>query len=100
MSVAPGICIYHGSFNDRPMVGSKKWSSHAYGVAFDFDADNNALKTHAPQARLSQAIYKPFWEIWYHHGFYSQGIETDLKRTRRGTSSDWMHIQAVHYGTP
>lgn len=99
MAVAPGICIYDGSFNDRPMVGSSKWSSHAYGVAFDFDQHNNALKTHAPQARLSQAIYKPFWEIWYYHGFYSQGIETDIKKTRRGTSSDWMHIQAVHYGT-
>lgn len=100
MAVAPGACIYHGSYNDRKITGGNSWSSHAYGVALDFDADNNALKTHAPQARLSQAIYKPFWEIWYHHGFYSQGIETDLKRTRRGSASDWMHIQAVHYGTP
>lgn len=100
MSVAPGACIYHGGFVDRQIRGGSSWSSHAFGIAFDFDADNNGMYVHSPKARLSQAIYGPFWKIWYHHGFYSQGIETDLKKTRRGNAADWMHVQFAHYGTP
>lgn len=98
VSVVPGACIYHGGFVDRQIRGGSSWSSHAFGIAFDFDADNNGMYVHAPKARLSQAVYGPFWKIWYYHGFYSQGIETDLKKSRSGRAADWMHVQFAHYG--
>jgi hypothetical protein len=47
------------------------------------------MKTKAPKARLSQDIYKPFFDILEYHGFNSLG--------RRG-DYDWMHVQATHWG--
>lgn len=84
--VAPGACVYDGSYYFRNSRGSSSTSIHSWGLALDFDAANNAMKTSAPKARLSQDIYKPFFDILEHHGFLSLG--------RRG-NYDWMHIQAT-----
>lgn len=88
-TVAPGACIYDGSYNFRKTRNSSSQSVHSWGVAIDFDASNNQLKTKAPSARLSQPIYKPFWDILEHHGFLSLG---------RRQNSDWMHTQATLWG--
>ena len=87
--VAPGACKYDGSYYFRNTRNSSSTSVHSWGLALDFDAGNNGLKTKAPQARLSQEIYKPFWDILEYHGFLSLG-------RRQGT--DWMHVQATLWG--
>ena len=87
--VAPGACVYDGSYNFRQARNSSSQSVHSWGVAIDFDAGNNTMKMSAPKARLSQDIYKPFFDILEHHGFNSLG--------RRG-DYDWMHVQATYWG--
>lgn len=87
--VAPGACVYDGSYNFRNSRNSSSTSVHSWGLAIDFDAANNTMKMAAPKARLSQAIYKPFFDILEYHGFNSLG--------RRG-DYDWMHVQATHWG--
>lgn len=87
--VAPGACIYDGSYNFRNSRGSSSTSVHSWGLAIDFDAAKNTMKMAAPKARLSQDIYKPFFDILEYHGFNSLG--------RRG-DYDWMHVQATHWG--
>ena len=87
--VAPGACVYDGSYNFRKARNSSSQSVHSWGVAIDFDAGNNTMKMSAPKARLSQDIYKPFFDILEYHGFMSLG--------RRG-NYDWMHVQATLWG--
>lgn len=84
--VAPGACNYSGAYNFRKTRGGSSQSIHSWGLAIDFDAEYNALKTSAPKARLSQDIYKPFLDILEHHGFLSLG---------RRSNKDWMHVQAT-----
>lgn len=83
-TVAPGACVYDGSYNFRKTTGASSYSIHSWGIAIDFDASKNTMKMSAPQARLSQPVYKPFFDILEHHGFMSLG--------RRG-NYDWQHIQ-------
>lgn len=87
--VAPGACVYDGSYNFRKTTGTSSYSIHSWGLALDFDAANNTMKMSAPKARLSQPIYEPFWNILEYHGFNSLG--------RRG-NYDWQHCQATHWG--
>ena len=87
--VAPGACCYDGSYNFRQARTSSSQSVHSWGVAIDFDAGNNTMKMSAPKARLSQDIYRPFFDILEYHGFNSLG--------RRG-DYDWMHVQATLWG--
>ena len=87
--VAPGACVYDGSYNFRKTTGTSSYSIHSWGLALDFDASNNTMKMAAPKARLSQPIYEPFWNILEYHGFMSLG--------RRG-NYDWQHCQATHWG--
>lgn len=87
--VAPAACVYDGSYNFRKARNSSSQSVHSWGLAIDFDAANNTMKMSAPKARLSQDIYKPFFDILEYHGFNSLG--------RRG-DYDWMHVQATHWG--
>ena len=87
-TVAPGACVYDGSFNFRKTTGTSSYSIHSWGIAIDFDAAKNTMKMSAPQARLSQNVYKPFMDILEHHGFMSLG--------RRG-NYDWQHFQACNW---
>lgn len=88
-TIAPGACVYDGSYNFRKTRNSSSQSIHSWGLAIDFDASNNQLKTKAPNARLSQDVYKPFLDILEHHGFLSLG---------RNSNKDWMHVQATLWG--
>ena len=87
--VAPGACVYDGSYYFRNTRNSSSMSIHSWGLALDFDAGNNGLKTQWEKARLGQDIYKPFWDILEHHGFLSLG-------RRQGT--DAMHCQCTLWG--
>lgn len=87
--VAPGACNYSGSYNFRKTASGSSQSIHSWGLALDFDAENNTYSMKAPKARLSQPIYKPFLDILEHHGFASLGKRGDY---------DWMHVQATLWG--
>ncbi len=75
---------YGGCFNYRKTGSGKALSMHAWGIALDFDPDNNAYGLHAPAARLSGKEYVPWWEAWERVGAVSLGRERDY---------DWMHLQ-------
>lgn len=87
-TVAPGACVYDGSYNFRKTTGASSYSIHSWGIALDFDAAKNTMKMSAPQARLSQDVYKPFIDILEHHGFMSLG--------QRG-NYDWQHFQCCKW---
>lgn len=75
---------YGGCYNYRKTGSGKSLSMHAWGIAMDFDPDNNTYGMHRPVARMSRAEYEPWWEIWEKHGAVSLGRERDY---------DWMHLQ-------
>ena len=83
---ALGLNQFAGSYNYRPMRGGSNLSMHAWGIAFDFDAQRNTLRETAATARFARPEYKRFIDIWYEHGFISLGRERNM---------DWMHLQAA-----
>ena len=82
---ALGLDCYSGSFNDRNMRGGTRKSTHAWGIAIDWDAENNKLHDHAPDALFSHIEYEAWWQCWEAEGWCSLGRERDY---------DWMHVQA------
>jgi peptidoglycan hydrolase-like protein with peptidoglycan-binding domain len=78
--------LFGGCLNVRKMRGGSAWSMHAWGIAFDIDPANNALKTKAPAATLSRPIYETFWGFVEDEGLVSLG---------RSRNYDWMHFQAA-----
>lgn len=87
--IAPGVCIYDGSYNFRKTRNSSSQSIHSWGLAIDFDAAHNGLKTPWAQARFSQEVYKPFIDIMEYHGWKSLG---------RHSGKDSMHFQCTEWG--
>lgn len=81
-----GLNLFGGCFNHRKMRGGTSLSTHAYGIAIDFDPARNRLRWGAGQARLAQPDAGRFWEIWEDEGWTSLGREKGY---------DWMHVQAV-----
>lgn len=77
--IVPGACVYDGSYNFRKTRNSSSQSIHSWGLAIDFDAANNQLKTKSPYARFSREEYKPFIDILEHHGFASLGRRSDRR---------------------
>lgn len=87
--VAPGACAYDGSYNFRSTRNGSSQSIHSWGLAIDFDAAHNGLKTPWKNARFSQPIYKPFLDILEYHGWLSLG---------RRDGRDGMHVQMTLWG--
>ncbi|MDE4059782.1 M15 family metallopeptidase [Phaeobacter gallaeciensis] len=81
-----GLHLYGGCFNYRTKRGGTSLSTHAYGLAIDFDPARNRLKWGADRARLAQRDATPFWQAWEAEGWTSLG---------RARNFDWMHVQAV-----
>ena len=79
------INIYQGSYNDRNKRNGNTKSTHAWGIALDFDADNNKLKWKKDKASFARPEYKEFLAIFKKHGFYNLGTEKNY---------DYMHFQA------
>lgn len=79
-----GLDQYSGSYNYRKSTGSTSLSMHAWGIALDFAADKNGMKTKKPQASLSHPDCEMWWKIWEKHGAVSLGRELGY---------DWMHLQ-------
>lgn len=87
--VAPGLCVYDGSYYYRNTTNGSVPSIHAWGLAIDMDAGHNSYSVKKPNARLSQPIYEPFWKIVAAHGGASLGKKSDY---------DWMHYQFTTWG--
>lgn len=80
-----GLHLFGGCYNLRRKRGGSTWSTHAYGVALDFDPLRNRLRWGSDRARLAQADAVPVWECFEAEGWTSLG---------RAANFDWMHVQA------
>ena len=78
--------LFGGGFNLREKRGGSSLSTHAWGIAFDFDPDRNQLKWTRDRASFAKPEYDDWWKCWEDEGWVSLG------RTR---NYDWMHVQAA-----
>lgn len=84
---ALSLDIFSGDYNPRLKRGSaSQWSMHSWGIAYDFDDQNNQLSWGADRAKFAREEYVPFWNIWEAEGWVSLG---------RSQNRDWMHVQAA-----
>lgn len=81
-----GLDVFGGDHVDRPMRGAKRWSLHAWGIAFDFDPGRNRYRWNHRRARMAGPEFEDWWNIWEQEGWYSLGRHHDF---------DWMHVQAA-----
>lgn len=81
-----GLHRFGGSLNVRKVRGGNSWSMHSWGIAIDWDPDNNEMRTNHTKARLAKEDAVAFWDIWESEGWVSLGRERDF---------DWMHVQAA-----
>lgn len=78
--------LYGGGFNKRAKRGGTGMSTHAWGIAFDFDPDHNKLEWKGERAGLARPEYEAWWRFWEEEGWVSLG---------RTKNYDWMHVQAA-----
>jgi hypothetical protein len=78
--------VYGGSYSYRKKRGGSSWSTHAWGIAMDFDPDNNQLRWGRDKALFAQPEYDAWWRFWEEEGWTSLG---------RVKNYDWMHVQAA-----
>ena len=76
--------LFGGCLNVRRKRGGSSWSMHAFGIAWDVDPSNNALRMGRDQATLDAPIYDAFWSFVEDEGAISLG---------RKRNYDWMHFQ-------
>lgn len=77
---------FGGCFNKRRMRGGTRWSTHSWGMALDYDPENNQLKWKSDRATFARPEYLPWWKCWEDEGWTSLG---------RVANFDWMHVQAA-----
>ncbi|TCO08040.1 M15 family metallopeptidase [Natronoflexus pectinivorans] len=78
--------LFGGCFNNRPVRNGALWSTHAWGIALDFDPDRNQLRWGRDKALLANPVYDDWWKCWEDEGWISLG---------RKRNFDWMHVQAA-----
>lgn len=78
--------LFGGCLNVRKMRGGKAWSMHSWGIAIDFDPENNPFRMERDKAPLARKEYEPFWRAWEEEGWLSLGRERNF---------DWQHVQAA-----
>jgi len=78
--------IWGGCLNVRKKRGGSTWSTHSWGIAMDYDPDNNALRWGRDRASFARPEYDKWWQFWEEEGWVSLG---------RTKNYDWMHIQAA-----
>ena len=66
-----GLDIFGGCLNVRKMRGGNQWSTHSWGIALDFDPENNQLKWGRDRATFAGPKYDKWWEIWESEGLGS-----------------------------
>lgn len=77
---------FGGCFNYRVMRGGNALSTHSWGIAIDFDPENNQLRWGRDKATFARPEYNKWWEFWEEEGWVSLG---------RDRNYDWMHVQAA-----
>ncbi len=75
-----------GCLNVRQMRGGSRYSMHSWGIALDYDPENNRLKWGRDRAAFARPEYETWWRLWEEEGWLSLG---------RGRNFDWMHVQAA-----
>ena len=78
--------IYGGCYEPRKMRGGDRWSTHSWGIALDYDPENNQYKWGRDKATFAQPEYDRWWQLWEEEGWVSLG---------RHSNFDWMHVQAA-----
>ena len=78
--------LFGGSYNKRRKRGGTAWSTHAWGIALDFDPNRNQLRWGRDRASFARPEYDAWWRIWEKEGWTSLG---------RVANFDWMHVQAA-----
>ena len=81
-----GLDLYGGCYNCRPKRAGRSWSTHAWGVAIDWDPDRNRLRWGRDKAALAHRDFCDWWRFWEEEGWVSLG---------RSRGFDWMHVQAA-----
>ncbi len=84
--VTHGFDLFGGCLNVRKMRGGSSWSTHAWGIAIDFDPIRNQLRWGRDRAYLANSECEQFWQFWEQEGWLSLG---------RARGWDFMHIQAA-----
>lgn len=82
-----GFNLFGGCLNVRKIRGGNRWSTHAWGIAVDFDPARNRLRWRKDRAYLARPECKKFLESFRREGWYSLGVERNY---------DWMHFQAAY----
>lgn len=78
--------LWGGCLNVRRERGGTRWSTHAWGIAIDYDPARNQLQWGRDRAAFAQPEYDPWWRFWEEEGWQSLG---------RTKNYDWMHVQAA-----
>lgn len=81
-----GIDLFGGSFVSPPrkMRGGSEWSTHCYGISFDYNPEANQLKWGRDKAVFATPEYADFMDIWNKYGAINIG---ECK------GYDYMHMQ-------
>lgn len=79
-----GLDDYSGSYNYRKTASGASLSMHAWGIALDFAAWENAYHQTKKSASLAKPECEAWWKIWESYGATSLGRARDY---------DWMHVQ-------
>ena len=81
-----GLDQFGGCLNVRKMRNGSSWSTHAWGIAIDWDADRNPLRTTFAKSQMGRPEYVVFLNLWEAEGWVSLG---------RARNFDAMHVQAA-----
>lgn len=77
---------YGGCFSYRKIRNGNALSTHAWGIALDFDPLRNQLSWGRNKSVFARPEYEAWWRFWEAEGWVSLG---------RSRNYDWMHVQAA-----
>lgn len=78
--------LWGGCLNVRAMRGGTRYSTHSWGMALDYDPENNKLNWGRDKALFARPEYEAWWQFWEDEGWVSLGRQRNF---------DWMHVQAA-----
>lgn len=85
---AMGLDLFGGCYNFRKMRGGSNMSKHSWGIATDWNPEENRLRWGRERASMARPMFTTWWKLWEDAGWTSLG---------RKFNFDWMHVEAVRY---